>query len=297
MDRQRRCCKGPCHDVFFREAPWGASARRSRHPLSSRFSRCTVSWWPSPPAVAWAHSNRCSRSSPVGRTTTSCRSGFPSRMSWGTSLKHQGDRWAVNTGSILTSAIAPSHCTYILSVERMRCVGILAAWTSAWTVLPPSWPPHCQSTPWQGCPLLAFQRGHKCEYKTRAVDRFQDRGRRQASRQGAVVGQVAQDKGAIVRKTTVWCKDKGCLKKKSWPKRQHTTQPLVFSGEFHLPGRIETPRTCTGAGYGVPKMCYDGGGGGVIGLILFGRTSPWLTPHRVQGRAHPSIDPMLCVPR
>ena len=138
MERQRRCCKGPCHGVFFREAPWGASARRSRHPSSSRFSRYTVSWRPSPSTVAWAYSNRCSRSSPLGRTTTSRRSGFPSRMLWRTSLKHPGDRLAVNAGSILTSAIAPSHCTCILSPARMYCVGILAAWTTAAPVLVPT---------------------------------------------------------------------------------------------------------------------------------------------------------------
>ena len=44
------------------------------------------------------------------------------------------------------------------------------------------------------------------------------------------------------------------------PKRKRTTQPLVYSGYFHLPQRIETPRTCTGAGYGVPKMGSDRGG-------------------------------------
>ena len=56
MDKQRRCYKGPCHDVFFREAPWGASARRSRHP-SSRFSRDTVSWRPSPSLMGGVLSN------------------------------------------------------------------------------------------------------------------------------------------------------------------------------------------------------------------------------------------------
>ena len=48
-DKQKRCGKGPCHDVFFREASWGASARRSKYP-SSGFSRYTwkVTCFPSP---------------------------------------------------------------------------------------------------------------------------------------------------------------------------------------------------------------------------------------------------------
>ena len=186
MDRQRRCCKGPCHDVFFREAPWGASARRSKHPSSSRFSRYTVSWRPSTSTVAWAYSNECSRSSPLGRTTTTCRSGCASRMSWRTSLKHPGDRLAVNAGNIWTSAIAASHCTCILSLARMYCVGILAAWTTAAPVLAPTLPIH----PLARLPTFGSAK------RTQVL--IQDRCRRQVSRQGAVRRQGVQTVGCSV---------------------------------------------------------------------------------------------------
>ena len=192
-DRQRWCCKGPCHDVLFLKAPWGASARRYRHPSSSRFPRYTVSWRPSPSTVAWAYSNRCSKSSPLGRTTTSCTPGFPSRMSWRTSLEQRWDRLAVNAGSILTSAIAASHCTCILSLARMHCVGILAAWTTAAPVLAPTLPIH----------PLARLSTFGIAKRTKVL--IQDRCCRHISRQGAVRGQEVQTSF----KTSACCKAGG----------------------------------------------------------------------------------------
>ena len=104
---------------------------------------------------------------------------------------------------------------------------------------------------------------------------IQDRCRRHVSRQGAVSRQGVEKgfKTSGCRKTggtrqggcgptvPLSCAKTGAIVKR-------TTQPLEYSGYFHLLERKETPRTCTGAGYGVPKMDCDRGGGGAVGFIL-----------------------------
>ena len=70
-----------------------------------------------------------------------------------------GDRLAVNAGSILTSAIAPSHCICILSLARMYYVGILAAWTTAAPILAPTLPLHTPHL----CMFLGFRCGREGE--------------------------------------------------------------------------------------------------------------------------------------
>ena len=146
MDQQRRSCKGPCLDAFLRETPWGASARRSRHP-SSKLSKYNVSWRPSPSTVAAVYSNKCS---PLRRGTSSCRSGFPSKISLSTSPKHPGD------GTRATSLHLPWYHRIARAYSRLQGWITWAFWQQE-PPLPPSCTPHCQSTPLQGCPLLALQ--------------------------------------------------------------------------------------------------------------------------------------------
>ena len=154
------------------------------------------------------------------------------------------DRLAVNAGSIFTSAMAPSHCTCILSFARMHCVGIVVAWTTAAPVLVPTLPNH----PWARVSSFGIAN------RTKVL--IQERCRRQVSRQGVVRGQGLQtgfkiggccktggkrQGGLSSNKPPVLCKDTGCNEKK-WPKRKRTVQPLVYSGSFHLPERTETRR-------------------------------------------------------
>ena len=189
------------------------------------------------------------------------------------SLKHPGDRSAVNAGSILTSAIAPWHCTCILSLARMHCVGILAAWTTAAPVLAPTLPIHPMAR------LSTFG----IAKRTKVL--IQDRCRRQASRKGAVLGQGVQTgfkiggccktggtrQGGCRLTDPLSCAKIGAVvKKKVGRNGSAQRNHLYIWANFTCLSAQKPQEHAQVRGMGCQKMCCDRG---AVGFILFGYTS------------------------